>query len=73
MMFQKTFNKKRGLLTLEHIDEERSIVIESNFEQYVGTTTHTKIDTTKECTLYFNERVHELNPPKPRKDNKQRI
>ena len=67
------FNKKRGLLTLEPINDELAIVIESNYQQYQGITAATKIDRHDECERYFIERKLEVSPPKLRTNHNTRI
>mgnify|MGYP000082493768 CR=1 FL=1 len=67
------FNKKRGLLTIEPINDELSIVIESNYQQYQGITAVTKIDRHDECERYFLERKFEVSPPKLRTNHNTRI
>lgn len=67
------FNKKRGLLTIEAVNDELSIVIESNYAQYKGITAHTKIGDHDECERYFMERKREVSPPTLRNNHNTRI
>lgn len=72
-MITHQFDKKRGMLTLEHINDELAIVIESHFVQYQGTTTHTRIGSPSDSESYYLQRKQELSPPKVRKDHNTRI